>query len=224
MKNKYLIVALMLMIVVISGCSSNSNESQENNQNTIKTEQKENNQNKIETEQKEIITMDKIYNYEIIKDFEYKITTTTSEISTSTNIKYALDSDTINGKAAWVSSAEINAEGTKVLAKTWTDKTTFECLKIANVITFNNQEMETKIDCPKTGPNAVSNGEIPKLTYTGTESITTPLGTYNAKKYSLDTMITYWYVESIPIPIKVTYTSSETDLDALTVMELVDWN
>lgn len=165
------------------------------------------------------ISMSEIYDYASVKKFRYEMTTTNSGKTITSTFDYALSSDTINGKSAWLSESEMQAEGATVISKVWTDKVTFGCLKMVSSVNFNGQEMETPAECPKEGPNAATTAtETPMVNYLGDETITVPLGTFNTKKYSLDNTITYYYASGVPIPVKVTY----ADVD--TVMELVSWS
>ena len=225
MKTKvYMVLLLILSVVLITACTTNTSQTGTNTQTPVQNNAQQNTpatitQPAATPSSGQTITMDKIYNYGKLTNFEYNISSTASGITTSTDMKYALSSDTINGKAAWLSTAEITTSGANILSKTWTDKTTFACLKISSVISFNGQDMETPGECPQTASEEQSKGKTPTLTYQGTESVIVPAGTYNAKKYMSDNNATYYYSDSVPIPVKVMYAGAGSS-----VMELVGWS
>lgn len=164
------------------------------------------------------IPMSQIYNYAAVTNFEYDITSNVGGVSNKMNLKYVMSADTLDGKDTWLLTTEAQAQGANVLQKTWLDKTTYGCIKYVSTVSYNGQTFDTPGECAKEGPNAESSGtETPMVDYVGDESVTVPLGTYSTKKYSLEG-ITYYYADSVPIPVKVTYSNSAT------VMELVSWS
>ena len=231
MKYLYGIFALLAIVLFVGACAEsgenqsaneetqNSQEqSQQQEQEQVQEQQEQNNEN----EQNSVsgkIPMSQIYDYMSLTKFRYQTTTTVAGESVVTTMDYTLGSDTVNGKAAWLSTTEMNVEGATVLSKIWTDKKTFGCLKVTSVVTFNGNDMETPAECPKEGLNAQTTAtETPMVDYIGDETVTVPLGTFNTKKYTLDNTITYYYASGVPIPVKVTHTTGGT------VMELVSWS
>lgn len=235
MKGIYGILVLFIVALFVGACTSEQQpEVQDNQEELTPPEQVPGINGEEEPEQKDEVTsngeapeqgvggeipMTEIYDYASVTQFIYESTSTANGETFKSTMDYSLSSDTVDGKAAWLSMAEVETQGMVVLSKVWTDKVTYGCLKMTSVITFNGQEMETPAECPKEGPNAATTAtQTPMVTYLGDEIVTVPLGTFNTKKYSLDNTITYYYASGVPIPVKVTY----ADVD--TVMELVNWS
>jgi hypothetical protein len=228
MKGIYGILILFVVVLFVSACASDGQETQENTQNEDNRAQMPNINGGNEPEQKDEVTsnevsgsipMSEIYDYASLKKFKYQTTMTVEGESVVTTMDYTLGSDTVNGKAAWLSATEIQMQGATVLSKIWTDKVTYGCLKMTSVVTVNGQEMETPAECPAEGPNSKTTAtETPMVDYVGDEAVTVPLGTFNTKKYTLDNTVTYYYASNVPIPVKVTHTTAGTS------MELVSWS
>ncbi len=220
MKGTYGILILFVIVLFVGACTAEqqtvTQDDAQVNENNVAQMPDINGQN--EPEQKDevanaeadTVSMDSIYNYGMLSEFEYQITAS-GQVS---NMKYKISSDTVNGKAAWLSEAEATSSGANVNTKIWTDKITYACLKMSSTVSFNGQVMDTPVECPKEGPNSASTstgGTTPQLTYEGTASVTVPAGTYNAKIYSLQG-VKYYYADSVPIPVKVEYQGSVTEL------------
>lgn len=230
MKGIYGILILFVLALFVGACASEqkadvTTDAQENTENQeqmpdINEENEPEQNDEVEnTQTNGDIPMSEIYDYASVKKFTYQTTTTAQGENIKTTFDYTLSSDTIDGKAAWLSTTEMETEGATVLSKVWSDKKTFGCLKVTSLVNFNGQQMETPAECPKEGPNSETTGtETPMVSYDGTETVTVPLGTFNTKKYSLDNTITYYYATGVPIPVKVTYNNVDT------VMELVSWS
>ena len=229
MKNIYGILLLFVVVLFVSACASDGQvETQDDTQNEDNSAQMpdingenepEQNDEVANTEISGEIPMSEIYDYTSLKKYKYQTTMNVEGESVVTTMDYTLSSDIVDGKAAWLSTTEMETQGMTVLSKVWSDKTTFGCLKIASVVTFNGEDMETPAECPKEGPNAETTAtETPMVNYVGDETVTVPLGTFNTKKYTLDNTITYYYASGVPIPVKVTYGGVDT------VMELVSWS
>ncbi|MEM4637508.1 MAG: hypothetical protein QXK76_00605 [Candidatus Woesearchaeota archaeon] len=223
MNLKYGILLLFLSIFIVACTSQSEINSDEPQEVQSEIQIREGVQDKVSDAESglnsEKMSLNKIYNYGSVSKFTYDVIVSVNSETMKSTFDYALSSDVVDGKEAWLSVAEMDVQGSKILSKVWIDKITFGCLKSVNVVNFNGRVMENSAECPKEGPNAVSSyDKTPELEYIGMESVTVPLGSFNAKKYVLDNTIIYWYVESIPIPLKVVYTNSGT------TMELVRWS
>jgi hypothetical protein len=209
MKIIYGIITLFMVLLLVSACSKKSTDTTlpgDQNTNTGISSGK--------------ISMSQIYNYAGVKNFEYK----TTAAGMTSNMKYAISSRNVNNRDTWLLSVDITTQGATVTSKTWLDKTTYACIKSSSVVTFNGQQMENAVECPKEGPNSASATAAPELTSLGTESVTVPAGTYNAKKYSLKNTVTYWYADNVPIPVKVQYSGGPEAAGGTSVSELVSWS
>ncbi|GIU69532.1 MAG: hypothetical protein KatS3mg002_0768 [Candidatus Woesearchaeota archaeon] len=82
----------------------------------------------------ESIPMSKIYDYSKLSKFTYEVTTTNSGRTVKTTFDYTLSSDNVNGRAAWLSTIEMDMQGAKVLSKVWSDKITYGCLKMTQLL------------------------------------------------------------------------------------------
>ena len=165
--------------------------------------------------------MDKLYNYGMLKNYEYRVTSTAGGVDTVTNMKYGVTSDPVNGVAAWKTSVNIESQGATITSNTWLSKANYKCLKITTTINAMGQNIDQEAECPQEGPNAVSSPDasMPQLQFVGSESVTVPAGTFSAEKYQLESVM-YWYSSGVPLPIKVTYTSAQVS----TAMELVSYS
>jgi len=157
------------------------------------------------------VDLSQIYRYQSIHSYEYSVKTGDIAI----NMKTSLSSDTVNGTAAWLQQTEITTEGAVVTSKTWIDKQTYRCLKVTSIINYAGQTIEQPGTCPTTGPNTASQTEMPKATYIGKESVTVPAGTFLCDKYSLEET-TFWVASNVPVPVKITYDSTVTELVSYT--------
>ncbi|MGV8150164.1 MAG: hypothetical protein ACP5NV_00370 [Candidatus Woesearchaeota archaeon] len=228
MKMVYGIFAMLVVVLFVSACTQSGPASADNGpapndvqqeQNNPEVSQEQEQDVKVQVQTSGSIPMTEIYNYASVKKFTYDTTTTVNGETFKSTMDYSLSSDTVNGRAAWLSEANVETQGATMMTKVWSDKVTYGCLKMTSVVIFNGQEMETPSECPKEGPNAQTTAtETPMVDYLGEETVTVPLGTFDTKKYSLEGKITYYYASSVPIPVKVTYDGAGT------VTELVSWS
>jgi hypothetical protein len=207
MKIIYGIIAMLAVILLLSGCSKTTTDPDPTGNGNTNT------QTNTGGGSGETVSLSAIYDYASVRKFEYKTTAS----GTTSNMKYAISSRKVNNRETWLLSVDITTQGASVISKTWLDKTTYACLKASSVVTTNGQQMENAVECPKDGPNSASSTEAPTLTSTGTESVTVPAGTFSAKKYTLDNTMTYWYADSVPIPVKIEFAGGS-------VSELVSWS
>ncbi|OGL65542.1 hypothetical protein A3B21_01600 [Candidatus Uhrbacteria bacterium RIFCSPLOWO2_01_FULL_47_24] len=163
------------------------------------------------------IKMGKLYNLGALREYEYRITSGADSQQGAMNVKYTISSDTVNGKAAWLQQSDMDVQGNKVSAKMWMSKSSMACLKVLTVMNIAGQTMSQDGQCPEEGPNAATATGEEELKYIGKESVTVPAGTFNAKKYE-QAGATFWAVDNIPVPLKVSYTGADS-----TVMELVSY-
>jgi hypothetical protein len=156
------------------------------------------------------VDMSGIYQYGSLHSYTYEIITA----GTTMNLSTTISSDTVNGTAAWLQQYDMTVQGAAVTSKTWVDKVTYKCLKITSVMTYNGQTIEQPSQCPTTGPNSASRTgtETPQLTYSGTESITVPAGTFSCNKYSLEGM-TFWVASGVPLPVKIAYDNGASTME-----------
>lgn len=225
MKTFYGIIVLLAMVLFVAACSTTTvedtktqtNDEQQTPSPTATPDEAETTV-PTNTETSGKVPMTTIYNYASLSKFEYEVTSNVGGTSTKTNLKYAMSSDTVDSKAAWLMTTEVAAEGANVLQKQWVDKTTYGCINYVSSVSFNGQTFDTQGECPKQGPFAESKTtETPMVDYIGDESITVPLGTFSTKKYSLGDIV-YYYAETVPIPVRVVYGKG------MSVMDLVSWS
>lgn len=158
------------------------------------------------------LSLDKIYRFDSVKSYEYKITTA----GQSMNLKYDVSSDSVNGVSAWLQKSEMTAQGSSVITKMWLEKATLKCLKLTSQVSAAGQSMpEQETQCPTSGDNSATNTEVPEVGYAGKESVTVPAGTFSADKYT-SREVTYWVSGSVPVPVK--YAAGNT------MMELVSYS
>ena len=151
MKNIYGILLLFVVVLFVSACASDGQvETQDDTQNEDNSAQMpdingenepEQNDEVANTEISGEIPMSEIYDYTSLKKYKYQTTMNVEGESVVTTMDYTLSSDIVDGKAAWLSTTEMETQGMTVLSKVWSDKTTFGCLKIASVVTFNGEDM-----------------------------------------------------------------------------------
>lgn len=211
MKKIVSLVVLVISLMFLAGCGQQAQSQEQASQGTPETDQPE-------QEDSSEFTMNMLYNYGLINEYEYRITSSAGGQQTVTNINYKISSDTINGKAAWLQQSDTSVQGSTVTTKMWLDKSNFACLKISINMDIAGQTINQDSQCPTQGPNSASTTEAPAVNYVGTESVTVPAGTFSAKKYE-SSGASYWVGSSVPLPLKVTY-SGEGSM----VMELVSYS
>jgi hypothetical protein len=96
--------------------------------------------------------------------------------------------------------------------------------------TINDQTMTQDIPASQLSTKAPSTqitnfNQESTLTFAGIESVTVPAGTYpTASKYTASmngTDITYWVASGVPVPVKMTMTSSSAQ--GSSTFELMGW-
>jgi hypothetical protein len=97
-------------------------------------------------------------------------------------------------------------------------------------MTINGQTMTQDIPASQLSTQAPSSqitnfNQESSLTYAGTESVTVPAGTFqDTSKYTVSSNgndITYWVASGVPVPVKMTMTSSSAK--GSTTFELMGW-
>lgn len=215
------IVVFLAALMLLSGCSQQAQveKPQTSSQQPASQPSSASASNPVPTQPKQestTIKMDNIYNYGKINEFEYKITSSAGGQQNDMDLKYKISSDTLNGKAAWLQQSDTSVQGNLITSKMWLDKSTLGCLKITTSMSISGQSIQQEGQCPTDGPNSAS-GDVPVLNYVGTESVTVPAGTFNAKKYEINGAY-YWISDSVPLPLKVTYSG-----EGSVAMELVSF-
>lgn len=169
----------------------------------------------IEQENENLFLSD-IYGYDSLSEYEYKITSNAGGEESTTSFIFKISSDEIEGKDAWLQESVMDNEMSNLKTKTWVDKSTHKCLKVMTEFEIEGSIVLNEGKCP-TENSWDDTEEMPSLLYVGDEQVSTILGTYNAKKYKLES-VSYWIESSIPLPLKVAYE------EANTVMELVSYS
>ncbi len=167
-------------------------------------------------EETELIYLSEVYNYGSLSEYEYRVTSTAGGEESVTSFKYTITSDKLDGNDAWLQESIIDNEMANLKTKTWIDKTSHQCLKVATEFDVEGELIVNEGNCPAES-TWEEGGMAPALSYVGIEEISIPLGTYNAQKYNLDA-VTYWIDPIVPLPLKVAYE------EANTVMELVSYS
>lgn len=209
MKIYILLVLMIICIISIMGCAQQAQIQQQ----TEQTMPAESPQEPPSTE----FTMNMLYNYAKISEFEYKITSNAGGQQNVMNMKYKISSDTANGKAAWLQQSDMDVEGVTATIKLWLDKDSLACLKTSTVMNVAGQTIHQEGQCPTEGPNSASETADAAVNYIGKESVTVPAGTFSAKKYESNGA-NYWISDNVPLPLKVSYSGEEHS-----VMELVSY-
>ncbi|MFA5108732.1 MAG: hypothetical protein WC492_04350 [Candidatus Micrarchaeia archaeon] len=155
-------------------------------------------------------TFDQLYDYGSIKSFEYKVSTAGSA---PLNLKTTVSADTVDGKAAWLTTVDMSTEGTIILSKMWADKTTLKCLKTSTSMEVGGQKFDTPGQCPAdTSGSTTDTATAASVTFVGKESVTVPAGTFNADKYTSGGA-NFWTSSDVPIPLKVAYANDSTTME-----------
>lgn len=218
-KTLLIVLSLILLGIVVNACTEQTtapttgiqNSNAVNNPPSSNTQNTATNTQPSQDTGQPATSLSQLYNYGMIKSYEYQITAGT----VTSTIKTDISSDTVNGQAAWLESTDMQAQGYSGVVKTWIDKTTYQCIKITTEINVNGQTMNTDTPCASTtSPSAKPTGNAPmsgntSLYYVGKESVTVPAGTFNADKYEVGN-VTYWVATGkVPLPIKVSYNNGE---------------
>lgn len=202
----------MAVLMLVAGCVQQAQDQQQaqDSQKTPTETQPE--------QESSAFTMNMLYNYGLINEYEYKITSSSDGQQNVMNIKYKISSDTVNGKAAWLQQSDMDVQGSTAITKIWLDKSSLVCLKTSTVINVAGQTIQQEGQCPEEGPNSASATEDAVVNYVGRESVTVPAGTFTAKKYESNGM-EFWTADNVPLPLKVSY-----GREGAMVMELVSYN
>src|SRR3989338_882250 len=194
--------ALLVVFILLAGCGQQSQVQQAPDQQQ-EEQQALASQGIPEVAQPEqessAFTMNMLYNYNLISEFEYKITSNSGGQQNAINMKYKVSSDTANGKAAWLQQSDIDVQGSIATTKMWLDKESLACLKVSAVVNVAGQTIQQEGQCPTEGPNSASATAEPALNYKGKESVTVPAGTFSAKKYESNGM-NFWTADNVPLP------------------------
>ncbi len=222
MKKIIYLSALLVVFMLLAGCrqqvQQQTNVQQEMQQQASAKQQAQATPAAAQPEQESsVFTMNMLYNYGLISEFEYEISSSAGGQQNTINMKYRVSLDTANGKAAWLQQSDISVQGSTATTKMWLDKDSLACLKTSTVINAAGQTIQQEGQCPIEGPNSASATAEPTLKYVGTESVTVPAGTFDAKKYELNGM-NFWIDDKVPLPLKVSYGGEEA-----IVMELVSY-
>jgi PBP1b-binding outer membrane lipoprotein LpoB len=231
MKIETLLLILFMSAILLMGCAQQQPPSQSNTSTPGPTPQQPP-QNQTPTpqlnqtpapqnqtppspppEQPITIDMSTIFQYGAVHSYTYQTLAAGMTINETTSIS----SDTVNGTAAWLQQTDVTTQGATVTSKMWVDKVTFKCLEVTTVMNYGGQAINQTVPCPTEGPNSDTRTgtNTPQLTYTGTESITVPAGTFSCKKYSLEGM-TFWVASGVPVPVKVAFGTSTMELVSYT--------
>jgi len=171
-----------------------------------------------EPEESSKLSFNALYSYNLISEYEYRITSSAGGQQNVMNVKYKISSDTANGKAAWLQQSDIDVQGSTATAKIWLDKSSLACLKTSTVVNVAGQTIQQEGQCPTEGPNSASTTEDAVVNYVGKESVAVPAGTFSAKKYESNGM-NFWTADNnVPLPLKVSYSG-----EGAMVMELVSY-
>lgn len=180
-------------------------------------------------------TLGSIVDYSKVKWYEYQMTSTSGGTPTTMKMREDFKVD-YQGKTA--NKVTITMDSTSSGSTTSTEITTY--MDTANSATLGGH-MTMKTDgtvvmdqdipasaaastTPSTGStqNPLQTYQDSSMTNSGTESVTVPAGTYTATKYtwtSGDATGSAWVASSVPLPVKITSSSSGTTMD----MELTGW-
>ncbi|MFH1786648.1 MAG: hypothetical protein ABH829_03315 [archaeon] len=215
-KVSYLSFLILLVgILFISGCVQQQAQApQQEQQQALASQDTTTAQSEQESSK---FTMNMLYNYGLLSEFEYKIISNAGGQQNVMDIKYKISSDAANGNAAWLQQSDLSVEGNVITTKMWLDKESLACLKISTVMNVAGQTIQQEGQCPTEGPNSASATEAPVLRYIGKESMTVPAGTFSAKKYESESA-NFWIADNVPLPLKVSYGG-----EAAMVMELVSY-
>ena len=203
------IIAVLVLAVLVVGCATTQQEK------TGDSTQKTDDSAGTTPTQSTKLSMGNLYRYDKAGAYEYKVTVNAGGQQTSMNIKYSTKADSVDGKAAWLSTSETTTNGVSVMTQMWLDKMNNNCLKILTKMDVAEQKIEQPTACPQEGPNSATVGSAPELDLVGTESVTVPAGTFSADKYTVSG-VTFWINSNVPVPIKI-----ETDA---TITELVSYS
>lgn len=229
--NALFVVLLVFASVFVIGCTQTNEETNETPTPTQTVEEETEtipeeeivipNEEEVPTEptpeeERELMYLSEVYNYGSLSEYEYRVTSTAGGEESVTSFKYTITSDELDGNDAWLQESIIDNEMANLNTKTWIDKTSHHCLKVATEFDIDGELIVNEGNCPAES-TWDKNGMAPALSYVGMEEISIPLGTYNAKKYNLNT-VTYWIDPLVPLPLKVAYE------EANTVMELISYS
>jgi hypothetical protein len=240
-KNSYMLYSMVLIVVacfLLAGCSSSppATSTGANNVNTVadnnavvntvvdnntatgnqQTTAGQNTPPAVDTSQK---TFSDFYSFGKVASYSYLITANDENGNVTTiTTNYAISSDTVDGKDAWLQQSTMNTGSGTIITKMWLDKITNECIQIKSSMSFNGQTFDTPVQCPREGPNAASTtSQQAEFTYIDRESVNVAAGTFTADKYTSQGA-SYWIAvqPTAPLPVKITTGN--------TTMELVSYS
>ncbi|MFH2028960.1 MAG: hypothetical protein ABIJ08_07495 [Nanoarchaeota archaeon] len=216
MKKFISLTVLLVVMMLLAGCGQQAQVQQAPDQQQIQEQQTQASQ-ETPVEDSSKFTFNMLYNYGLIKEYEYKITSSADGQQSTMNLKYKISSDTADGKAAWLQQSDMDVQGNTVTTKMWLDKVSLACLKISTIMNIAGQTMQQEGQCPEQGPNSASTTADALVNYVGKESVTVPAGTFSVKKYESNGVY-YWIADNVPLPLKVLYSG-----EGAMAMELVSY-
>ncbi len=214
MKKIISLMVLLVVLMLLTGCVQQAPDQQQTQQQTQASQETP---TRTQPEESSKFSFNMLYNYGLIKEYEYKITSSAGGQQNTINMKYKISSDTANGKAAWLQQSDMDLQGSTATVKMWLDKNSLACLKTLTVVNVAGQTIQQEGQCPTEGANSDSTTADAVVNYVGKESVTVPAGTFSAKKYESDGVY-YWIADNVPLPLKVSYGGEESMF-----MELVSY-
>jgi len=180
-------------------------------------------------------TLGSIIDYSKVKWYEYQMTSTVGETPTTMKIREDFNVD-YQGKTANKATInmDMNSSGsaTNDVITSYMDASSGATLGGHMTMTTNGQvvlDQDIGASASASTTPGMASTENPLTTFqgttvtsSGTESVTVPAGTYMATKYtwtSGNTTGTAWVASGVPVPVKMTSSSSGATMD----MELTGW-
>ena len=161
-----------------------------------------------------------LYDYGKVGSYEYRMTTTSSGQTTTSNIKYTVSSGTYEGQSAWVLSSEITIEGATGKVNVYTDKETGRCIISETEMIVLSQTVKSAAKCDIASDVKTNAQGKAAVQAQGTETVTVPAGTLTTTKYIAENGVSYWVTAGVPIPVK--FYASENGV--VSVGELVSYS